>query len=417
MIAGQNSDSLKNKISLLDSLIINQKFNDAKTFYKNELFSFSQNDDVKILDKYNVFLNNILQIDSSFKKVKRSRLNLFSKKLQIMFRKEIAGKMATSLFSQFQEELKGNNYKNAYIYYSLAMFYKQLFNIREKERLLNNYKSAYNLFLSEEYENALQKIENFKNENIRTIALKNICDSLGFLYNELEKDTKYQIKEKQWWSPKQIIDKKWYSSISFNYGIHKHFNKKVFKFSNSSTNKSALIEGEIINPLAFSFAGQFGYFLSPRFLFGTKILYSIAKHNKIALGREALIEYKLKFDSDHLATDIYIKYFFREKVGARPYIDLGFGAMWSKWEDVKLNDSTQISGITRDNDVYFIGKKSTDAFLDFEFGIDYLSNSESNYFFSLFVQNRFVFNESIEIYLRQTEAGIKIGYLLDSLMF
>jgi len=193
-------------------------------------------------------------------------------------------------------------------------------------------------------------------------------------------------------------------------GLVHFYNKEIFHVYYSTSDHDAYLMGQVVDPLSFTFSVQPAYYVSSKLLVGFKPFYGIALNKRVNIGDLVTQEYQINSNSYFFGTSYFTRYYFRDKVGARPYLDMGFGMIWTYREDTKLTKvhigpytETAVIKETRWND----------PFLDIEAGIDYSPTIESRYIYSVSVQFKILLDEEYKIYAAHYGMGFKIGLLLN----
>lgn len=149
-------------------------------------------------------------------------------------------------------------------------------------------------------------------------------------------------------------------------------------------------------------------------MLGIKPFYGMAFNRKVNIGEVVTKEFQIKINSQFYGSSIFSRYYFRNRVGARPYIDAGIGIIWTEREKGKLADLPWDPGNPSTTAPVYIKETNwQDPFIDFEFGIDYSQASHNNNFYSLAFQIKILLDEDTKIYNTHYAAGLKFGLLFN----
>jgi hypothetical protein len=404
-----------NLFDKLDSLLIEIRFDSAQEYFITRLNFPVEEEQVILYQKYEYFIESVSDLDSQLNKIDFNKLSGFARSMESSFNEQIVGFKAHYVFKLFQKSLSNSDLKQSYALYLTARFFNNIFYLQERKRLLDDYEQCKSLLNGGEFQQVLVELERFeKQENKQSTAYAQVGDSLEYLYSILYNSVLDSLHSEKMWKPKDIVSPQWNLTLGLQIGLLHRNNKEILYVNYPAQGYQYQVLGHVVDPLAVTVIMQMGFYLSSKILVGIKPFYGLALNRKIDIGDQVTKEYQDNFNSEFYGISLFSRYYFRNKVGARPYLDGGIGLILTSREKIYVSKPHMdpVSGLITEP-VYMNAQNWKDAFIDLELGMDISSGNGQSSLYSAAFQLKILLNDDMRIYNTHMGIVLKIGLLLN----
>ncbi|MEJ2637351.1 MAG: hypothetical protein P8184_18945 [Calditrichia bacterium] len=347
----------------------------------------------------------------------QEHISLF-KNFRASFDADYAGERANQAYEKFLILCDGDSPQNALKYYYIAKYFKAAFLSRRISDTREILRKAFQYYRDEKYEQALEQVNDLNIVSQNNRALMDLKDSLKMVRKYSRNGLKYLQRQHNHW--RQTGTKSYHFSLAAgpNLFYQQAVSDEWVPVENSSkTYKDIIMESDLTGIMVNN--------TQPRLRAGISLIGSLRIKSRIVLGLNFsygifefssgrnntaladLVFYDFKFRS--YASQVYLKYLFRDNPGFRPYLNLGFADSRFRREESEAG-KFEIWGSTESGIVPAKSFGNSGIYLGF--GMEYISGLSSRIVLGQQVSFIRYFDRMSFIKQNQISISAYIGFLL-----
>jgi hypothetical protein len=316
-------------LSSLDSLLLS---GDMKTILSlsSDYQLHGQN------NQYGILFRHFQEISQASDQMLQKRCQELANQ-SLRFQRKYIGVYAEVMLDKFQKANLAENWKEALMYYSIALYFRSQYIRNEKVRLKANLATAEKLYRNQKFDEVLQAVDNYKLEDHANPAYQTLKDSLDYIYEQLESRSNNGLDAIRKEQEAEIVMKR--VTISFSYGLSsipsQPRGQGILRFEELQFDTEPLP-----NVIQSHYTIQFDYFFSPAVSLSAQLKNGRIYNDNVFVESFGTPDpAKVYFQKDYSSWTIGSSVYYREKTGIRPFTRLLLGVLNAHTHKAKMQSS------------------------------------------------------------------------------